>query len=174
MSILLKQIFQLLKLLNSEKGTHQIAWGISLGFVLGMTPSFSLQTVLVFLILIIFRVQFGAAMVAAFFFKFMAFLLDPVFNSVGQAVLSMDGLKPTFTTLYNMPIVPLTRFYNTIVMGSGVLSLALAPVIFFLSLYMVEKYREKVFRRFQQTKFFKFLKTTALYNFYLKYDEYYG
>ena len=60
MTLLLKQIFQLLKLLNSEKGTTQIAWGVALGFVLGMTPAFSLQTILVLLLLLFFRVQIGA------------------------------------------------------------------------------------------------------------------
>lgn len=174
MTLILKQVFQLLKLLNSEKGTHQIAWGVALGFVLGMTPSFSLQTVLVFAILVIFRVQFGAALATAFFFKFVAYLLDPIFHKVGVSVLSAESLQGLFTSMYNMPIVPWTRFYNTIVMGSGVVSFILAPFIFFLSLYAIEKYREKIFRKFQETRFFKFLKTTSLYNFYLKYDEYYG
>ena len=141
MTYLLKQIFQLVKLLNSETGTNQIAWGVAFGFVLGMTPAFSLQTILVFLILLFFRVQIGAAFVAAFFFKFIAYLLDPAFHSVGSAVLSMESLKPLFTSLYNMPVVPWTRFYNTIVMGSGVFSLALTPVVFFMTLVLVKKYR---------------------------------
>ena len=174
MTLLLKQIFQLLKLLNSETGTYQIAAGISFGFVLGMTPAFSLQTILVFLILLFFRVQIGAAFLAAFFFKFIAYLLDPLFHSVGSAVLSTDSLKPLFTNLYNMPVVPWTRFYNTIVMGSGVLAFALTPLVYFVSLYLVKKYREKVFERFKQTKFFKALKATSFYKWYMKYDEYYG
>ncbi len=174
MAYLLKQIFQLIKLLNSEKGTNQIALGIALGFVLGMTPVFSLQTVLVFLFLLFFRIQLGAAFVAAFFFKFMAFLLDPVFHSVGHAVLSIDGLQGIYTQLYNMPVVPWTRFYNTIVMGSGVLSLALTPVIFFASLWFVKKYRKNVYERLKETKFFKAVKATGFYKWYIKYDEFYG
>lgn len=174
MTLLLKQFFQLFKLLNSEKGTNQIAWGIAFGFVLGMTPAFSLQTILVILILLFFRVQIGAAMVSAFFFKFLAFAFDPIFHLVGQAVLSNEGLKPMFTALYNMPVVPWTRFYNTIVMGSGVLSLILAPGVFFLSLHLVKKYREKVYEKFKQTKFFKAFKATGFYKWYMKYDEFYG
>ncbi len=174
MTYLLKQIFQLLKLLNSETGSLQIAWGIAFGFVLGMTPAFSLQTVLVILILLFLRVQIGAAFVAAFFFKFVAFLFDPVFHSVGGAVLSIESLKPLYTSLYNMPIVPWTRFYNTIVMGSGVVSLALTPVVFFLSLYLVNQYRVQVYSKFQQSKFFKAVKATGFYKWYVKYDEFYG
>ena len=174
MTLLLKQIFQFIKLLNSETGSHQIAWGVAFGFVLGMTPSFSLQTILVFLILLLFRVQMGAAFVTAFFFKFIAYLLDPVFHSVGTMVLSMEGLRPTFTTLYNMPIVPWTRFYNTIVMGSGVVSLIMAPFVFLGSLWFIEQYRDKVVRKFKDTKFWKAVKATAFYKWYVKYDEYYG
>lgn len=174
MTLLLKQLFQLVKLLNSETGTHQIAWGVAFGFVLGMTPSFSLQTIVVFLILLLFRVQMGAAFVAAFFFKFVAYLLDPVFNRVGSAVLEMDSLKPLFTQLYNMPIVPWTRFYNSIVMGSGVLSFILTPIVFFFSLWFIKKYRVHIYERFKQSKFFKSLKATAIYQWYMKYDEYYG
>ena len=174
MTYLLKQLFQFFKLLNSEKGSHQIAWGIAFGFVLGMTPAFSLQTILVILILLFFRIQIGAAMIAAFFFKFAAYLLDPVFHSVGEMVLSNQSLKPLFTNLYNMPVVPWTRFYNTIVMGSGVTSLILAPVVFFLSLYLVKSYRKQVYEKFKQTKFFKAFKATGFYKWYVKYDEFYG
>ncbi len=174
MTVILKQIFQLLKLLNSETGTHQIAWGVALGFVLGMTPVFSLQTVLVILLLLFLRVQIGAALLAAFGFKFIAYLLDPVFHEVGHAVLSNAGLKPTFTTLYNMPIVPWTRFYNTIVMGSGVLSLALTPVVFFASLFLIKKYRKNVYEKIRHSKIMKAIKATGFYKLYMKYEEFYG
>ncbi len=174
MTYLLKQLFQLVKLLNSEKGSHQIAWGISLGFVLGMTPAFSLQTILVILLLLFFRIQLGAALVAAFFFKFMAFLLDPVFHEVGMVVLNIESLQSLYTQLYNMPVIPWTRFYNTIVMGSGVLSLILVPFIFLTSLWTVKKYRKNIYEKFKQTKFFKALQATSFYKWYLKYEEFYG
>jgi uncharacterized protein (TIGR03546 family) len=174
MTLLLKQLFQFFKLLNSETGTYQIAWGIAFGFVLGMTPSLSLQTLIVFLILLFFRVQMGAAFISAFFFKFIAFLLDPLFHKVGTATLEIESLKPLYTTLYNMPIVPWTRFYNTIVMGSGVLSFILTPFVFILSLYIISKYRKNIYEKFKQSKLFKSLKATPFYNWYTKYDEFYG
>ena len=174
MTLLLKQIFQLLKLLNSEKGTTQIAWGVALGFVLGMTPAFSLQTILVLLLLLFFRVQIGAAFLAAFFFKFVAYLLDPLFNSVGSMVLSQESLKPLFTSLYNMPIVPFTRFYNSIVMGSGVTAILLVPFVFFFTKWFIHKYREMIYYKFKQTKFFKAVQATTFYKWYVTYDDYYG
>src|SRR6185437_11476557 len=116
MALILKQVFAFLKLLNSETGHNSLAAGIAAGFILGMSPMLSLQALLVFLVIFIFRVQMGAAFIAAFFFAFVAWIFDPVFNSIGSAVLEMDSLHDLFTAMYNMPLVPLTRFNNSIVM----------------------------------------------------------
>lgn len=174
MGLLLKQLFQFLKLLNSDTGTLQIAAGIAAGFVLGMTPAFSLQTVLIFVCIFFFRIQIGAAFVAAFFFKFIAFLLDPAFDAVGFWVLNLPSLQSLFTSLYNMPIVPFTRFNNTIVMGSGVISILLSPVVFFVSLFVVKQYRVQIYEKFKTTKFSKLIQATSLYKWYYKYNEFYG
>jgi uncharacterized protein (TIGR03546 family) len=174
MTLLLRQFFSFLKMLNSETGHNQIAAGIACGFILGMTPALSLQTLLVFLIVFFFRVQFGAAALAAFFFKFVAYLLDPAFHAVGSSVLEMPALQGLFTSLYNMPIVPLTRFNNTIVMGSGVVTILAFPFVFLLSRAMILKYRVTILARIQQTKFWKAVKATSLYEWYYKYDKLYG
>lgn len=174
MTLLLKQIFALIKLLHSDNETTSIAWGVSMGFILGMTPAFSLQTILVFMLLFIFRIQIGAAFLTAFFFKFIAFFLDPVFNSIGSAILEMEALKGLFTELYNMPIVPLTRFYNTIVMGSGVVSICLIPFVFVAAKILIAKYRTAVVERVKDTKYWKAFKATGLYKWYASYDSLYG
>ena len=174
MTLLLKQIFGFLKLLHSETGTNQIAAGIACGFILGMTPSLSLQSLLVFICIFLFRIQLGAAMLSAFFFAFIAYLLDPLFHQVGTIVLSFNALQGIFTALYNLPIIPLTRFYNTIVMGSGILSILLAPVSFFVSKWLIGKYREKIVMRFKNSKFWKIINATALYQWYYKYEQFHG
>lgn len=174
MGVILKQIFSLIKLLNSETGQNQIAAGIATGFILGMTPAFSLQTILVIILVLLFRIQLGAVLVSSFFFAFIAYLLDPVFNSVGQSILQTASLQPLFTSLYNLPIVPFTRFYNTIVMGSGVVAVALFPLIFIISRVLIFKYQDKILKKFKDSKFWKFIKATSLYKWYQKYDELYG
>ncbi len=174
MTFLLKQIFSFLKLLNSDTGTNQIASGIACGLILGFAPALSLQTLLVIALLFFFRIQIGAATIFAFFFSLVAWMLDPVSHQIGTAVLEMESLKPLFTEMYNMPIIPLTRFYNSIVMGSAVLSILLSPFVFFASRVLIQKYRELILARLQQTKLWKLVKATALYKFYAKYDELYG
>lgn len=174
MTLLLKQIFGLLKLLNSETGHNQIAAGIAAGFILGMTPLLSLQSLLVFICIFFFRVQAGAAFTSAFFFAFVAWALDPVFHSIGSAVLEMEGLYELFTALYNMPLIPLTRFNNSIVMGALVVSTIASPFIFILSWYLVLRYREDVVNRFKESKAWKAFKTTTFYKWYYTYDKLYG
>jgi uncharacterized protein (TIGR03546 family) len=174
MAFLLKQIFSLLKLLNSETGHNQLASGIAAGFILGMTPALSLQSLLVFVCIFVFRIQMGAAFVTAFFFAFVAWILDPVFHTLGSAVLSTESLHGLFTEMYNMPLVPLTRFNNSIVMGSAVLTVALSPVVYVISKLIILKYREAIVERFKQTKFWRAVKATSFYNWYYSYDKFVG
>ncbi len=172
MGLILKQIFAFIKLLNSDTGTTSLAAGMTCGFILGMTPVLSLHSLLIFMILFFFRIQIGAALVTAFFFKFIAFLLDPVFDMVGRNVLEMQSLEPFLTKLYNMPLIPFTRFNNSIVMGSAVITFALSPIVFIISQRLIIKYRETVLARFKTTKAWKAVEATKFYQWYYKYEQY--
>lgn len=174
MTLLFKQLFAFLKMLNSETGHNQIAAGIAAGFILGMSPMLSLQTFLVFLLIFFFRIQAGAAFLAAFFFAFIAYILDPIFHSIGSEVLASPGLQPLFTTLYNMPLVPLTRFNNSVVMGAGIVGVLMFPIVFIVSRMLILKYRTTILARIKETKFWKAVQATSLYKWYYTYDNLYG
>lgn len=173
MTIILRQIFVFFKLLNSETASNQIAAGVACGVILGLAPAVSFQSVLVFAVIFLFRVQFGAAFATAFFVKFMAMPFDPLFHRIGSFVLEDPTLEPAFTWMYNVPLVPLTRFYNSIVMGSAVVSILLAPVVFVLSKIVIRRYRETIVERFKDSKLWQFWKTTTIYNWYMRYDKYF-
>lgn len=174
MTLLLKQIFNFLKLLNSDTGTNQLASGLAFGMILGFAPFISIQTFLVLLIIFVFRVQIGAAFLSAFFFKFVAFLFDYPAHLLGKAVLENESLKPLFTSMYNMPLVPMTRFNNSIVMGSMIVSILLFPIAYILFQMLILKYRQTVVARFKDTKYWKAFTATKLYNWYCTYDKLYG
>jgi uncharacterized protein (TIGR03546 family) len=174
MTYLLKQIFGFLKMLNSDTGTNQLSAGVAAGFVLGMIPAMSLQTLLIFLLIFFFRIQIGAAFLTAVFFALPAYLLDSVFHAIGAVILELDSLRPLYTSLYNMPIIPYTRFNNSIVMGACVLALLLAPLVFFIAKKLIIKYRQTVVERFKKTKFWKLVQATSMFKWYAKYDSLYG
>jgi uncharacterized protein (TIGR03546 family) len=174
MTLILKQLFALLRLLNSDTGTNQIAAGVACGLILGFAPMLSLQALLVFLCMFLFRIQIGAALTSAFFFALVAWLFDPVAHAVGSAILETEALQPLFTTLYNMPLVPLTRFYNSVVMGAGAVSLVLAPLAFFGSRRLIVAYRVSVVQRFRNSAWWKMWSGTTFFKWYTTYAKFHG
>ncbi len=174
MSIIIKQILNLIRLLHSDTGQNQIASGLAFGIFLGFSPFLSIQTLLVLMIVFIFRVQLGAAFLSAFFFKFIAFLLDPVADVLGRLALENTSLRPIWLTMYNVPLLPMTRFNNSIVMGSFLISLILCPVLFFTFRSLIIKYRSTVVEKIEKTKAWKAFKATKFYGYYEKYNDLYG
>lgn len=174
MTLLLKQIFAFLKLLNSDSGTNSLAAGLALGLVLGFSPLLSLQSLLIICICFFFRVQLGAAFISGFFFKFVAYLIDPVSDLLGRTVLESESLRPLFVELYNLPLIPLTRFNNSIVMGSGLTALILAVPLFFVFKRLILKYRKYVVERVRGTKWWKAMQATAFFKWYASYDRLFG
>ena len=174
MTLILKQLFSLIKLLNSDTGTNQIAAGISCGLILGFAPMLSLQALLVFICMFLFRIQIGAAFVSAFFFAFIAWIFDPVSNAVGSSILEIETLRPLFTSMYNMPLVPFTRFYNSITMGAGVVSLMLTPLVYVFSKRLILSYRVNVVARFSNSRLWKMWAGTTLFKWYTTYEKIHG
>lgn len=174
MTLLLKQIVAFIQLLHSDTGQNQVAAGLAFGVFLGFAPFISLQTFLVLLIVFIFRVQLGAAFLSAFFFKFVAYLLDPIADPLGRALLENPSLRPIWTTMYNVPLLPMTRFNNSIVMGSFAISIILCPVLFYVFKYLVIKYQATMVQRFEQSPFWKAFKASKFYFWYNKYNDLYG
>jgi uncharacterized protein (TIGR03546 family) len=174
MTLLLRQLFKLAYLLNSEKGTASISAGFACGLVLGFSPVLSLQSLLVFLVILVFKVQFAAALLAAAGFKLLSLPLTPIFHSAGNFVLGLDFLEPLYTSLYNLPLIPLTRFYDTVVMGAGVVSLLLAYPVYRLTEFLVDRYRSTVLAWLKESRLWSVWKASTLYKWYQKYESFSG
>lgn len=174
MTLLIKQIINFIKLLHSDTGQNQVAAGLAFGVFLGFAPFLSLQTLLVFFIVFFFRVQLGAAFLSAFFFKFVAFLLDPVADPLGRSLLENESLRPLWTQMYNVPFLPMTRFNNSINMGSFMISIILCPILFLVFKAMIIKYQVSFVEKVESTKIWKALKATKLHDWYQKYNNLYG
>jgi hypothetical protein len=59
-------------------------------------------------------------------------------------------------------------------MGSGVLSILLAPIVYFLAKLAVSKYRSTVVAYVSETKYWKYFKATTIYKWYATYNNLYG
>lgn len=164
--IFLKLLQSIISTLNSEGTPRQIAAGFALGAALGLTPLVNVHNLLVFAAACLLNVSFGGFLLGWTVFVPVGFALDPLFHAVGLALLQAPALTGFWTALYNTPGVPLTNFNNSVVLGSFVSWVVLWLPIFFLSKWLVTKYRAHVYERLKKMKFFQALSASKLFNYY--------
>lgn len=152
----LKLVANFIKILREGQTPAQVAGGFALGSILGLSPMFTLQGLLVWLVILVLDVNLSAATLSLLVFSLIAFIFDPVFHYLGYLLLvDVEGLKGIWTTLYNAPIAPLTRFNNTVVMGSFVCALILFTPVYFGMKKFVIAYRSHVGKRIEKMKIYQ-------------------
>ena len=167
--MVLKILGKLIKILRSNASPGQIAWGFALGTFLGFTPLMSLHNLGIVFLIFIMNVNISAALFGWLLCGLLAFFLDPFFHTIGFGVLVQIGfLKPFWTAFYNAPIAPLTRFNNTVVMGSFVFSLIAFVPGYFLFRKFVVVYRTSWNEKLQKMKFFQIFKGSKFVQLYFK------
>jgi uncharacterized protein (TIGR03546 family) len=166
MFTLLKLIQSIIKTLHSEGTPGQVAAGIALGSVLGLTPLVNVHNLIIFSLIVLLNVSFGGGMLGWALFVPFGFLLDPVFDRIGAGLLQAPSLRPLWTSWYNTPLVPYTNFNNTVVLGSVIGWLVLALPIYVAAKYGVARYRATIGARVQQSKFYKAVTASQVYNWY--------
>jgi uncharacterized protein (TIGR03546 family) len=167
--ILLKLIAKIFRILNAEATPKQIAGGVMLGMIIGLTPTFSLHNIVVVFLILVIKVNITAAILSMFAFNLIGYAVDPLSDWLGYTILTSAVLRPFWIEAYNAAIIPFTRFNNTIVMGSFVISLILLYPIFRLAIYGVDRYRSDIAAKFQQWRIVKAVKMSRFYRYYQSY-----
>ena len=166
MFALIKLIQSLFGALHSEGTPGQLAAGIVLGSFLGLTPLFNVHNAVIFAALVLLNVSFAGGLLGWALFVPVGFLLDPLFDWIGHALLLAEPLRGVWTSLYNTPIIPLTNFNNTVVLGSLVFALLFAVPLFFAIRWAVVRYRVTVGERVRQSRFYRAVMASKAYNVY--------
>lgn len=170
--IFLKLLGKFIKVLQSNESPNQIAWGFALGSIAGLTPLTVLHNLLVLFLIIILKVNIAAAVLALLIYSLIAWVFDPVFHTLGFVLLiEFSALESFWTTLYNAPVAPLSKFNNTVVLGSLVVSLMLLPVNYWIFKSFVRRYRESWRDKIQKWKVTKMLMGSKIARFYFKIRE---
>jgi len=158
-----------LKLLRAGQDPRQIAGGFALGSILGLSPMLTLQGILVWLVILVLNVNISAALLAATLCSLIAYIFDPFFHWLGYVLLvNVDALHGLWTWLYNAPIAPLTRFNNTVVMGSLVVALVLFIPIYFGMQRFVLAYRTHVGAKIEKWKIYQVISKSSIVKLYQK------
>lgn len=159
---MITQILKLLRVLASEDSPMQISMGVALAMVMGLTPLFSLHNLLVLIILLSFRINLGAFLLAWAFFTGLAYLFDPLFHSLGLSILQHAAMQDTWTEMYNSTYWRLANFNNTIVMGSFVTAmLAFIPMLLILN-FLIRRYRSHVLVFLKKSKLVTWMQSSKM------------
>ena len=163
---MIAMLAKLLKALNSDSAPGQIALAFALALITGLTPLFSLHNVFVLFIACIVRINFGAFLLGTLFFSGLAYLLDPAAIALGESVLTHAAAQEFLTDLYQSDFWRATRFNNTLVMGSFIISMIGFIPVLLLARWLITVYRHKVMAWVEKLKITKILKASKFYKVY--------
>lgn len=134
---MLKAIIRFFKALNSNVHPGEIAHAVCLGMILGFMPKTNALWYILTVFFLFVRINKGSFILFTFLFSLLAPVLDNLFDTIGWWFLNIEKLRPFFSWLLDIPFVGFTRFNNTIVMGSLLVSLVLyIPVYWLIRLFL--------------------------------------
>jgi len=161
----------LIVMLQGEDDPSHIAAGFALGASLGLLPKGNLFAASFFLLFFFFRVEKGMALLSALLFTPLGYLVEPAAHRIGYELLAWAPLKPLWTLLYNLPIVPWTRFNNTVVLGELILGLLLYYPLYRATLHWVARHRADWKARVDRLAFVKAIKGSSFARLYLEWER---
>ncbi len=165
----LKLLAKLFKALRSGESPGKLAGGFILGMIIGLTPVSSPHNLIVLIVLIVIPVNLGMAIFSFLLFSGFAYLFDPLFHSLGFWILvDIPALQGLWTTMYNSPVLGLSKFNNTVVMGSLIVSLILLLPMYYATKWLVVYYREHIDAKMQKWKIVQMVKSSKIYGLYEK------
>lgn len=163
---MLTLLARLLRALNSESGAWALAIAFVLGMIMGFTPLWRVHNLLILLIALLFRVNLSGFILSFVICSGIAYLLDPVFHSVGFAILSAESWQPVWQSMYESAFWRVVQFHHTITLGSLVLSIAFAPVLALVSFWIVNQYRKRIQAWFNRLRIVQAMKANRFWAIY--------
>ncbi|MDR1315421.1 MAG: TIGR03546 family protein [Spirochaetales bacterium] len=151
----LKLITNFLGGINANKRPGEIAAGIAFGFLLAAQPGWTIAAIVFFCIAFMLKINMPALFLSLFLFSLASPVLDIPSGLLGGFILNLPALRGFFTVLYNLPLVPYTRFNDTLVMGGLALGIIAWLPLFFAFRVLVGIYRNTVREKIVTSNFFK-------------------
>lgn len=163
---MLRTIFSAIKALNSDEHPWQISLAVVLAAFIGLTPTLSVHNFFILFLVFLLNVNFSIFFTFFLLFTIASFPLDPLFNNIGLLVLNVSSLEGLFTAMYNSTFWRLLYFNNSIIMGSFVFCLIMAVPLFFISQFVVKKYRTVIMEKLNKIGIVRAIKASKIYNIY--------
>ena len=149
---MIKGIAKLIIALNGNVKKGQIAAGLAWGFLLGLVPAGNFFWIVLLLISFFFNHHHGSKFLVMAVVKLFSPLIAPPLDLLGWEILHIGALQPMFTSMYNMPFVPFTKFNNTLVAGGIAAGAVLSVPLFFIFMPLIDLYRNTVGQKIRNSK----------------------
>ena len=154
----MKDIWEIFKSsLRGFDSPSQLALGVAFGLVIGLLPKDSLLPYMIGVVAVLTNANLATLIVSGLVFSWAGLFLDPITHKTGLWVLTSDSLETFWARLYQFPIVPWTRFENTIVMGSLVVGLLFSIPIYAVSRQLFSRYGDTFFNLVFKNRFSSWL-----------------
>jgi uncharacterized protein (TIGR03546 family) len=153
--MLIRAIAKVLVAINSNQRAGEIASAVALGFLLALIPAGNLLWWFILILTLFLKINLAAELLSLALFKLIAPLFDGTLHEVGYSVLTTTFLQGLFTSFYNIPIIPFTRFNNSVVMGGLIVGLVLLVPLYLLFKWLVRLYRQRIRDRIANSKIVK-------------------
>lgn len=168
----LKIFAKFVKILKEGATPGQLAGGFSIGFFIGLTPGWPLHIILITLILLLLNLNLGMAVIGGTLAVAISWLLDPMIDTVGAWLLEdVNALQSIWISFYNNSLILLTRFNNTVVMGSFTVGLVLLLPIYFLIRLLIQQYRDVFLANLDKWRLTRMIKNSWIYRWYQRASE---
>ncbi|AHC14358.1 TIGR03546 family protein [Salinispira pacifica] len=141
---MLKSISRFFAAINGYQRPGELAAGAACGVILGVLPGGNASWWILFIVFALVKINKGAMILVMLLFMWLASSLDPLLHSLGYGILTAPALNPLFTRMASLPLVPLTRFNNTLVMGGLAAALPLWLISYAVFRLLVKFYRSYI------------------------------
>lgn len=132
--LMFKPAVKLLKAMSSNTNPSEICHAVALGTILGLMPKDNLLWYILFVLFLFCRIQRSAFTVSLVIATLLAPLFDPLFNWIGNQILTIEKFYPFYKSFLDVPFLSFTKLNNSIVMGSFI-----AGIVCYIPVYFITK-----------------------------------
>ena len=154
----------MIKAMNSGTDPAQMAGAAVLGMFCGFYLISPFNVVIIIMLLLILNVNMAFFVLSLLFFKALAVAADPIADIIGYKILTATPLAGLFALLGDVPVVPLTKYNNTLIAGWTFIGVLLFVPVFFGVKRFVLFYRKNIQPSVEKYGIAKMLKAGSFFH----------
>ncbi len=162
LATLFRPLRQLAQSLTVNDSPRQVAWGFTLGMLIGLTPKGNLLAIMLTLLLLGLRTNKSAGLLAAGIFSSVGIFFDGFAHRIGSWILTWEAAQPLHHWLYESLLGPWLGINNTVVVGQLLIGLYLAYPAYWFAYQFAGKIQPRLNRWLLRYRVIRWLRGAEL------------